>query len=323
MDKPMRARTRSLVDQVVLVTGAARGIGAAGAAELYRRGAQVVLTDVDVATLNRTAEALGPDVLALPLDVTDAAACEATVAEVAARRGRIDVVWANAGIASFGPLADTDPRAWDRTVEVNLLGTARTVRAALPEIVATRGYVAVTASLASFAAMPGGSAYCASKSGVEAMANALRLEVAHLGVDVGTIHPTWIDTDMVRDGDENPAFARLRAAFRPPFARTYPVEQAATLIADGIERRSRRICVPGFVRLAHALRPLLTTRLFERDERRVAPEVVAVFREMTAARGPLGASVSTRIAAQQFGVHPAAGRLPDQPSRSSSDTTVG
>jgi NAD(P)-dependent dehydrogenase (short-subunit alcohol dehydrogenase family) len=316
----MNARTRSLVDQIVLVTGAARGIGAATAAELHRRGATVVLTDVDVDALRRTAAALGPDVLALPLDVTDAVACESTVAEVAARYGRLDVVWANAGIASFGPLADSDPAAWDRTLEVNVLGVARTIRAALPEIIAARGYVAVTASLASFVSAPGMSAYCASKAGVEALANALRHEVAHLGVDVGTIHPTWIDTEMVREGDaEIPAFARLRAAFKPPFAKTYPVELAAGLIADGIARRSRRVCVPGVVRLAQVLRPLLTTRLFERDVRLAAPEVVTIFQRTAAERGSAGASVSARIGGQQLGVERTAGQVPDQAVRVTGD----
>ena len=78
-------------------------------------------------------------------------------------------MWANAGIASFGPLALTEPEAWERTIEINLLGAFRTIRAALPAITASGGYVAVTASLASFAHAPGVSAYTASKAGVEAM----------------------------------------------------------------------------------------------------------------------------------------------------------
>lgn len=84
------------------------------------------------------------------------------MAEVKKRHGWLDVVWANAGIASFGPLADSDPLAWVRTIEVNLLGVHHTSRAALPEVVAARGYVAVTASMASFTAAPALSAYCAS-----------------------------------------------------------------------------------------------------------------------------------------------------------------
>jgi NAD(P)-dependent dehydrogenase (short-subunit alcohol dehydrogenase family) len=301
----MARREHSLHGKVVLITGAARGIGAAGAKELQLRGATVVLADVDRESLRRTASMLGADVLALPLDVTDAAACDQAMTEVKQRHGRLDVVWANAGIASFGPLTDSDPLAWARTIEVNLLGVHHTIRAALPAVVAARGYVAVTASLASFTAAPGMSAYCASKWAVEALSDSLRLEVAHLGVDVGTIHPTWIDTDMVREGDtEIPAFARLRAAFRFPFSKTYPVDKAAAQIVDGIARRSRRVCVPGFVRIAHVLRPVLATRLFERDLRLAAPHIVADFRRSVAERGTAGASVSGRVKQQQLSSAP-------------------
>jgi NAD(P)-dependent dehydrogenase (short-subunit alcohol dehydrogenase family) len=287
-----------LTGKVVLITGAARGVGAAGAAELKRRGATVVLADLDRSSLERTAATFGPDVLGLELDVTDVTACERAVEATVARHGRLDVVWANAGIASFGPLADTDPEAWARTIEVNLLGSYRTLRAALPEVVRTQGYVAVTASVASFAAAPGMSAYAASKSAVEAMCNALRVEVAHHGVGVASIHPTWLDTDMVREEDQEiPAFARLRASLSPPFSKTYPVERAVIDIADGFERRARRICTPGFVRFAHLFRPILTTRLIERDTLRAAPQIEAEFQRSARADGLARASVSRRVGA--------------------------
>jgi NAD(P)-dependent dehydrogenase (short-subunit alcohol dehydrogenase family) len=221
------------------------------------------------------------------------------VQTVLERHGRLDAVWANAGIASFGPMSLTDPAAWERTIEVNLLGAFRTVRAALPALVESRGYVAVTASLASFAHAPGMSAYSASKAGVEAMCNALRIELAPHGVDVGTIHPTWIDTELVREANrEHLAYRRLRAAMRPPFKKTYPVERAARDIADGFDKRARRVCTPGFVRIAHVLRAALTTRLFERDLVAVAPEIERLFAEQAAERGRLETSVSERVAAR-------------------------
>jgi NAD(P)-dependent dehydrogenase (short-subunit alcohol dehydrogenase family) len=273
--------------KVVLITGGGRGIGAATATELERRGWTAVRADID-------AEG---DVLAL--DVTDAAACERVVQAVVERHGRLDAVWANAGIASFGPMTLTDPLAWDRTIEVNLLGAYRTVRAALPALIAARGYVAVTASLASFAHAPGMSAYAASKAGVEAMCNALRIELASHGVAVGTIHPTWIDTEMVREGErEHEAYRRLRAAVRPPFRKTYPVARAARDIAEGFDARARRICTPGFVRIAHVLRAALTTRPFERDLVQAAPDIERLFAEQAARRGRLETSVSERVAAR-------------------------
>ena len=267
------------MSKIVLITGGARGIGAATAGELARRGWVPVLADVDEEALAASAFET------VVLDVRDAAACERAVAEVVERHGRLDAVWANAGIGTFGPLAASEPEAWERTIEINLLGAFRTVRAALPAVTASGGYVAVTASLASFAHGPGMSAYAASKAGVEAMCNSLRIEVAHRGVAVGTIHPTWIDTDMVREANAEPAYRRLREALRPPFSKTYPVERAARDIADGFDRRARRICTPRFVQLAHVLRAATTTRLFERDALAAAPDIERLFEAGAAERG--------------------------------------
>jgi hypothetical protein len=269
--------------KVVLITGGARGIGAATATELQQRGWTPVRADID-----------GGD---LVLDVTDAEACERAVAEVLDRHGRLDAVWANAGIASFGPLALTDPAAWVHTIEVNLLGAFKTIRAALPAVIAARGYVAVSASLASFAHAPAMSAYSASKAGVEAMCNSLRIELAHHGVAVGTIHPSWFDTPMVQEGaSELRAYRRLRAALSPPFNKTYPVERASREIADGFDKRASRICTPKFVRAAHVMRAALPTRPFQRSLVNAAPEIERLFAEQVSELGRRESSVSERVA---------------------------
>jgi NAD(P)-dependent dehydrogenase (short-subunit alcohol dehydrogenase family) len=287
-----------LSGKVMLITGGARGIGAATARELARRGALLVLADVDTDALAATAAGISPTPATIELDVTDLHSCEAAVERVLEEYQRLDVVWANAGIGSGGPLHLTDPAAWRRTIEVNLLGAYNAVRAALPAIIEQGGYVALTASLASFAHGPYMSAYCAAKAGVEAMANSLRIEIAHHGVDVAIIHPTWIDTDMVREADDLPTFRLLRRALRPPFKKTYPVDRAVRDIVAGFEQRRRRICVPRFVYLAHVLRPLLATRLMERDQLVIAPELERSFRLELAARGAEGASLSERSAKQ-------------------------
>jgi NAD(P)-dependent dehydrogenase (short-subunit alcohol dehydrogenase family) len=298
---------------VILITGAARGIGAATARELARRGARPVLADLDGEALAEIRTTISPTPLTTQLDVTDPDACDAAVQRSLDEHGRLDVVWANAGIASFGPLMLSDPGAWRRTVEVNLLGAYYTVHAALPAVAAQRGYVAVTASMSSFAHPPGMSAYAASKSAVEAMCNALRVEVAHLGVDVASIHPTWIDTDMVRETSASfQAYRRLRQAMRPPFSRTMAVERVVADIVAGFEQRRRRICSPWFMQVAQVIRPVLTTRLFERDWRAAAPDITRLFEEEIRARGREGASVSDRIGRQLArppGHRPAGGRL--------------
>src|SRR5581483_3349759 len=137
--------------KVVLITGGAGGIGAAGAVELARRGAVPVLADIDEAGLAAAAAAVGRDTMTTSLDVTDFDACAQAVARVVERHERLDGVWANAGIGVGGPAELVDPAAWTRVVEVNLIGAFNTVRAALPEVIRARGHVAITASLASFA----------------------------------------------------------------------------------------------------------------------------------------------------------------------------
>lgn len=285
---------------VVLITGAASGLGAAGAIELRRRGWQPVLVDQDAAGLEATrhqvAQATGDRdaALAVTADVTSLNACEKAVAATIERHGRLDAVWANAGMASFGPLAHTDPGAWRRCIDVNVTGVFHTVRAALPAVQTRRGYVAITASVASFAHPPLMSAYAASKAGVEAMANAWRIELAAHGVDVGVIHASWVATPLVADGSQHPAFARLRDTAPPPLRRILPVEVAARVVADGFARRADRIWVPGWVRWLHRLRALLHTRQGERALRQAAPELEAMYLEVMREHGALASSYAPR-----------------------------
>ena len=191
----------SLQDKVVFITGGARGIGAEVAQRLRNKGAKLVLTDLDEAALTTLAGRLGGDehVLTAIADVRDLPAMQAAAAKAVERFGGIDVVVANAGIASYGSVLQVDPEALKRVLDVNLLGVFHTVRATLPAVIDRRGYVLIVSSLAAFAAAPGMAPYDMSKAGNEHLANALRLEVAHLGVSVGSAHMSWIDTALVRD----------------------------------------------------------------------------------------------------------------------------
>src|SRR3954469_7407084 len=120
----------TLDGKVVLITGGARGIGAAVAGELAGRGANVVLADVDEPALAKT-EADIPRASSVLLDVTDYGACEQAVATTLEHHNRLDIVWANAGIGIGGPVELTDADIWARVIQVNLIGAYNTVRAAL------------------------------------------------------------------------------------------------------------------------------------------------------------------------------------------------
>jgi NAD(P)-dependent dehydrogenase (short-subunit alcohol dehydrogenase family) len=284
----------SLRGQVVLITGAASGLGAATAKELHARGAVPVLVDIDASGLKATANSIAPGLLTCLADVTDREACHAAAAATLARHGRIDIVWANAGIAAFGPLLHTDPGAWQRCVNVNVMGVFNTVRAALPAVVRSRGYVLVTASAASFAHPPAMSAYAASKAAVEAMCNAWRIELAAHGVGVGAVHASWVTTPLVTEGALHPGFVRLRATMPGPMNKELPVDVAARLIADGMCRRQRQIWVPGWVRLLHWLRALLHTAPAERELLKAAPEIEAHYLAGLAVEGSLASSFGPR-----------------------------
>jgi NAD(P)-dependent dehydrogenase (short-subunit alcohol dehydrogenase family) len=290
----MTADSGSMAGQVVLITGAASGIGAAGARELHRRGAIVVLVDCDRDNLAQTAASIGSDVLTAVADVTLMQQCQDAVDAALARHGRLDVVWANAGMASFGPLAHTDPTAWKRCIDVNVMGVFNTVRAALPAVMAQHGYIAVTASVSSFAHPPLMSAYAASKAAVEAMCNAWRIELAAHDVGVGAIHAAWVRTPLVTEGALHPGFVRLRQTMPKQMNVEVDAVQAARIMVDGIARRDRRIWVPGWVRWLHWLRALLHTPMGERELLRAAPDIERHYLEGLAAEGRLASSFGPR-----------------------------
>ncbi|ETW26562.1 SDR family oxidoreductase [Mycobacterium gastri] len=282
----------SVQDKVVFITGAARGIGAEVARRLHNKGAKLVLTDVGAAELTTIAAELGGDdrVLTAVADVRDLPAMQAAADQAVEKFGGIDVVIANAGIASYGSVLQVDPEAFKRVLDVNLLGVFHTVRATLPAVIERRGYVLIVSSLAAYAAAPGLAPYNASKAGVEIFANALRLEVAHHGVDVGSAHMSWIDTPLVRDTKSDlPAFTELLARLPWPLNKTTSVEKCAVAFVEGIEARKTRVFCPGWVGLLRWLKPVLSTSIGERPIRRTTAELLP---RMDAEAAALGRSTS-------------------------------
>lgn len=141
---------RSVAGKVVLITGGARGIGADVARRLFAEGAALALTDIDAEPLDSLAAELGDDtrVLTAVADVRDLAAMQAVVDSVVDKFGGIDVVVANAGIATVGSVLHVDPVAVKRLFDINVLGVFYTVRAALPSVIERRGYVLIVSSFA-------------------------------------------------------------------------------------------------------------------------------------------------------------------------------
>ncbi len=227
--------------QVAVVTGAARGVGELLARKLSARGARVALVGLEAEALKGVAERLHTDSAYWHADVTDHEAMTRVAAEVKERFGKVDIVVANAGVASGGPFVDSDPQAWRRVIEVNLIGSAVTARAFLPVLTESRGYLLQIASLAAMTPAPMMTAYCASKSGVEAYAHCLRAEVGHKGVGVGVAYLSWTDTDMVRGADQDDVMRELRQRLPWPASKTYPLGPAVDRLVAGIERRSSHV----------------------------------------------------------------------------------
>ncbi|MFD4029447.1 SDR family oxidoreductase [Streptomyces sp. NPDC058637] len=275
-----------LAGRTAVVTGAARGLGAHMARALVRRGARVALLGLEEGELARTAAEL-PEGAAQGwvVDVSDAAAMEQTAARVRSRFGSPSVLIGNAGIAAAGPFLDSDPRLWQRIIEVNVVGSAVTARAFLPDLLRTRGYYLQVSSLAALAPAPLMSAYCASKSGAESFAQVLRAEVAHRGMGVGVAYLSWADTEMIRAGDTSRAMRAVRSALPWPASRTYPAPEAAEHLIRGVERRSAVVYAQPWVRGVRLARPWLPPLVTLRSRRMMRRLERG---EGVASTGPLG-----------------------------------
>ncbi|MDT5191819.1 MAG: hypothetical protein QOG79_6444 [Mycobacterium sp.] len=205
----------TLDGRVAFITGAARGQGRAHAVRLAAEGADIVAIDIcgpvsdtltypaatseELADTVRQVEAAGRKVLAREVDIRDLAAQQQVVADAIEQFGRLDIVVANAGILSWGRMFEMSEEQWDSVIDVNLNGTWRTIRAAVPAMIeaGNGGSIIIVSSSAGTKATPGNGHYSASKHGLVAITNALAIEVGEFGIRVNSIHPYSIDTPMV------------------------------------------------------------------------------------------------------------------------------
>jgi NAD(P)-dependent dehydrogenase (short-subunit alcohol dehydrogenase family) len=250
----MARSTPSLAGRRVLITGAARGIGAALAERLHQRGARVSVVGLEADLLEQVAARCG-DAHWAPCDVTDRDQVEATVQGAVDALGGLDVVVANAGIAAQLPLVGGDPQVMERTIAVNVMGVYYTLRAAGPHISHPGGYALPIASVGAVVHLPLMGAYSASKAAVEALGNTLRMELMPTGAKVGVAYFAELDTDMTARGFGTQAAAKLSQGMGL-LLRTAPLEVGIDALEQGIARRSKRIVAPG------RNRPLLPLRMF-------------------------------------------------------------
>ena len=281
--------------QRVLITGAARGIGAALAERLASRGARLALAGLEPETMAAVAERCGEETFVGECDVSSNEQVTQTIDRAAEALGGLDAVVANAGIASGGPLRSQDLRSWERVIEINLMGVMYTDRAALPHLERSGGYLLNIASTAAAIRAPGMSAYCAAKAGVEAISDCLRIEMKPLGVAIGVAYFLFLDTDMVNDSErEMPMLQRAKADMPRSLSRTYPLAPAIDEVVAAIAERRRRVAYPRWFLKALPVRQLLASRFAERRLDKTTPETLREYDRLVAERGASAASATER-----------------------------
>jgi NAD(P)-dependent dehydrogenase (short-subunit alcohol dehydrogenase family) len=281
--------------QRVLITGAARGIGAALAEKLASHGGRLAIVGLEPEAMAAVAERCGGNTFVAEADVSSNEQVTRAVDAAADALGGLDVVVANAGIAAGGPLRSQDLRSWERVIEINLLGVMYTDRAAIPHLERSRGYLLNIASTAAALRAPGMTAYCAAKAGVEAVSDCLRIEMQPVGVQIGVAYFLFLDTDMVRDGErEMPLLQRAKAEMPRFLSRTYPLAPAIDEVVAAIAERRRRVAYPRWFLKALAVRQLLASPLAERRTEKNVAEAIREYDLTVAERGASAASATER-----------------------------
>ncbi|MEA3510246.1 MAG: SDR family oxidoreductase [Actinomycetota bacterium] len=241
---------RDLTGAVVVVTGAAGGLGVAIARRFGLDGAQLALVDVDA---DRLAVAVGELSNALPVvcDLTDPVACENAIEAVVERFGGLDVLINNAGMTHRSAFVDTEPAVIRTVMDVNYLGSVNITKAALPSLIDRRGAIGVVTSVAGFAPVLGRTGYAGSKHALHGLFDTLRAELRPVGVDVTIIAPTFVDTDMQDralggDGD-------IASHPQSRVGRQVTPDDVADRIYRAVERRRRSIVIGSVGRVARVM----------------------------------------------------------------------
>jgi NAD(P)-dependent dehydrogenase (short-subunit alcohol dehydrogenase family) len=270
-----RRAPQSLQGRRVLITGAARGIGAATAERLYERGARVALAGLEPELLEAVAGRCG-DAPWFECDVTDRDRVNAVVEQSVAALGGLDVVMANAGVAAQLAIVGGNPDIFDRHIDVNVRGVFNTLSAAGPHISHRDGYALAVASLAAAVHVPLLGGYCTSKAAVEALGDCLRIELRGSGARVGVAYFAELDTDMTSRGFGTEAAGHLTRG--GAITGVAPLSTAIDAVERGIAQRSRRIVAPAWVAAVLPIRAI-AQRVVELAVRGRVDEALRIARE--------------------------------------------
>jgi 3-hydroxybutyrate dehydrogenase len=252
---------QELKNRVALVTGGGVGIGRAIAQALVGQQAHIAICGRRLEELERTAKALtstGAEILFLPCDVTKRVDVERTVNSVVKHFGHLDILVNNAGASGRTPIHDPDDSQWQNIIEVNLTGSYLCSKFAIPHMLKHQfGRIINISSVLGRFGVAGYVAYCTAKHGILGFTKALALEVASQGITVNAICPTWVDTDMARQGIEetaatlgiSPEEFREMAISAVPIKRMAEAEEVASMVvylcskaASAITGQALNIC---------------------------------------------------------------------------------
>ena len=238
-----------LENKVVVITGAANGIGSAIAKTLHQQGAIIVAVDLDEDSLKKLAADLDHKRIMIEIaDITSYTSLQEIRNTIHKSQGKVDLVIANAGIACDPPstFRKMTNEVFERIVEVDLFGVTRVVKVFLEDIIDNKGHILVTSSVYAFTNGALNSPYASSKAAIEMFTRSLRAELAGTGATAGVLYPGWVRTDISKSvqGDHDIATKLKQRLFVGPLGHFITPNQVAEQALRGIVRRKPRIFAP-------------------------------------------------------------------------------
>jgi len=240
--------------RVVVITGGASGIGAATAHAFGKAGARIALLDLDAVEAERERDRLlqeGIAAMSFPCDIVDEPQCQTAIDAVRSHFGRIDILFNNAGITQRGPFREATTTAIRKVMETNFFGALYCTKAALEGLIACRGMIIVTSSIAGLAPVLGRTSYCASKHALHGLFGTLRSELKGLGVHVMIVCPGFTRTNLQVHALD--ARGEVAVHERTMVGREASPEEVAAAIVRGAARRKDLLVLSATGRLTHAL----------------------------------------------------------------------